>query len=103
MKKSQKQKHLRKGVREVQKFIRKGERGIVVLAGDTSPIDVITHMPVLCEDNHIPYCYVPSKDELGAACGSRRQTCAVMIKSHESYKDKYDACSADVKSLPLPI
>jgi len=103
MKKAQKQKHLRKGVREVQKFIRKGERGIVILAGDTSPMDVITHMPVFCEDNRIPYCYVPSKDDLGAACGSKRQTCAVMIRTHTEYKDKYDDCAEDVKSLPLPI
>lgn len=33
-----------------------------MLAGDISPIDVITHVPVLCEDNDIPYVYVPSKE-----------------------------------------
>ena len=35
---------------------------VVVFAGDISPIDVITHMPILCEENHIPYVYVPSKE-----------------------------------------
>lgn len=40
---------------------------------------------------------------LGGACGSHRQTCAVMIKSHEDYKDLYDSLYADVKSLPLPL
>lgn len=35
---------------------------IVVLAGDVSPLDVISHMPVVCEDADIPYCYAPSKD-----------------------------------------
>lgn len=35
---------------------------LVVLAGDISPIDVITHVPVLCEDNDIPYVYVPAKE-----------------------------------------
>jgi len=34
----------------------------VILAGDTNPIDVICHMPVLCEEKEIPYCYVPSKE-----------------------------------------
>ena len=34
----------------------------MVLAGDISPIDVITHVPVLCEDNDIPYVYVPAKE-----------------------------------------
>lgn len=33
----------------------------MILAGDVSPIDVISHIPVLCEENQIPYCYVPSK------------------------------------------
>ena len=33
----------------------------VILAGDVSPIDVISHFPVLCEDNNLPYCYVPSR------------------------------------------
>ena len=36
-----------------------------MLAGDISPIDVITHVPVLCEDNDIPYVYVPSKEVRG--------------------------------------
>ena len=33
----------------------------VVIAGDISPIDVISHVPVTCEDNSVPYVYVPSK------------------------------------------
>ena len=43
------------------KGLRKGEKGIVVLAGDISPIDVISHLPVLCEDNDVPYVFVTSK------------------------------------------
>lgn len=35
---------------------------IIILAGDISPIDVITHVPVLCEDHNVPYVYVPSKE-----------------------------------------
>ena len=33
----------------------------VVIAGDISPIDVISHIPVACEDNKVPYAYVPSR------------------------------------------
>ena len=33
----------------------------VVIAGDISPIDVISHVPVMCEDNSVPYVYVPTK------------------------------------------
>lgn len=35
---------------------------LCVIAGNISPIDVITHVPVLCEDADIPYIYVPSKE-----------------------------------------
>ncbi|XP_064630717.1 H/ACA ribonucleoprotein complex subunit 2-like protein [Lineus longissimus] len=101
--KAQKEKMLRKGVREVQKFIRKGESGIVVIAGDTNPIDVICHMPLVCEEKNIPYCYTPSKEDLGAACGSKRPTCMVMIKEHSDYKDIYDEIKDGISSLPLPV
>ncbi len=37
---------------------------ICIIAGDISPIDVVTHLPVLCEDHDIPYIYVPSKEVL---------------------------------------
>lgn len=34
---------------------------IVVLAGDTLPIEVYCHIPVMCEDRSLPYAYIPSK------------------------------------------
>ena len=94
---------IRKGVREVQKFVRKGEKGIIVFAGDTSPIDVLSHMPIVCEEKSIPYCYTPSKEFLGAACGSRRPTCMVMIKKNEEYADIYDQCMEEVEGLAMPV
>lgn len=41
---------------------------ICILAGDISPVDVITHIPIVCEDNKIPYIFVPSK-EVGQITG----------------------------------
>lgn len=35
---------------------------LCVIAGNISPIDVITHVPILCEEEEIPYIYVPSKE-----------------------------------------
>ena len=34
---------------------------LCVIAGDISPIDVITHVPIICEDKDVPYIYVNSK------------------------------------------
>ncbi|XP_064596291.1 H/ACA ribonucleoprotein complex subunit 2-like protein [Liolophura sinensis] len=103
IKKANKQKQLRKGVREIQKFIRKGENGLVILAGDTNPIEVICHMPLVCEEKGMPYCYTPSKEDLGAALGSVRPTCMVMVKPHDDYRELYDECSAALSELPLPV
>ena len=59
------EKKLRRGVKEVIKAIRKKETGIVILAGDISPIDVLSHIPIQCENKDIPYIYVRSRMELG--------------------------------------
>lgn len=34
---------------------------LCVIAGDISPIDVIAHLPIYCEEQGIPYVYVTSK------------------------------------------
>ncbi|XP_046559462.1 H/ACA ribonucleoprotein complex subunit 2-like protein [Haliotis rubra] len=96
-------KHLVQGVREVQKAIRKGEKGLVVIAGNVSPVEVICHVPLMCEEASIPYCYVPSKEDLGSALNSHRQLCMVLIKPHEDYQDTYDECFGSVKDLPAPM
>ncbi|XP_044133301.1 H/ACA ribonucleoprotein complex subunit 2 [Bufo gargarizans] len=102
IKKAVKHKNIRRGVKEVQKFINKGEKGIVVLAGDTLPIEVYCHVPIMCEERSIPYAYVPSKSDLGAAAGSKRPTCVILIKSKEDYEDAYNDCVEEVEALPLP-
>ncbi|CAL8467348.1 g6885 [Coccomyxa elongata] len=78
-KKASKRKQTKRGVKEVVKAIRKKFKGICLIAGDISPIDVITHIPVLCEENDIPYIYVPSKEALGAAGLTKRPTSCMLL------------------------
>ena len=40
--------YIRLGLRETQKYIRRGEKGLVILAGNVTPIDIYSHMPVVC-------------------------------------------------------
>ncbi|XP_054611386.1 H/ACA ribonucleoprotein complex subunit 2-like protein [Dunckerocampus dactyliophorus] len=103
VKKASKLKNIRRGVKEVQKFINKGEKGIVLLAGDTLPIEVYCHLPVMCEDRNLPYAYIPSKVDLGASAGSKRPTCVIMIKPHADYQEAYDECLEEVSSMPKPL
>ena len=92
-----KNKTLKRGVKEVVKSLRKsttpgasgGEApGVVVLAADISPMDVISHIPVLCEDHGVPYIFVPSRAELGAAGNTKRPTSVVMISPERGGKRK---------------
>jgi H/ACA ribonucleoprotein complex subunit 2 len=82
-----KNKTLKRGVKEVVKSLRKSPQGapnvegpgVVILAADISPMDVISHIPVLCEDHNVPYIFVASRAELGAAGNTKRPTSVVMI------------------------
>lgn len=83
-----KNKTLKRGVKEVVKALRKSPvagpgvttaTNIVVLAADISPMDVISHIPVLCEDHGVPYIFVTSRAELGAAGNTKRPTSVVMV------------------------
>eukprot|EP00118_Oscarella_pearsei_P025091 m.307488 g.307488 ORF g.307488 m.307488 type:complete len:155 (+) comp42347_c0_seq1:291-755(+) len=103
VKKAAKKKQLRRGVKDVTKALRKGEKGLVVIAGNISPIDVITHIPVLCEDQEVPYIYIPAREDLGAASQTKRPTSIVLVKKHEEYEENYTACLDEVSGLPLPI
>ena len=121
-------------MKEVAKAIRKGEKGcanspffgflrnvlptearnrLLVLAADITPIDIISHLPVLSEEAQIPYIFVPSKEELGHASSTKRPTSCVMIcpdskrgnksKAEDDdkadYKELYDECFKEVSKL----
>ncbi len=43
---------------------------VMIIAGNITPIDVITHIPILCEENNVPYVYVPAKEDLGEERGT---------------------------------
>ena len=79
VKKASQGKALRRGVKEVVKSLRQGTKGMCILAGDVSPVDVIAHLPILCEEQDVPYIYVPSKQDLGYAALTKRPTSVVLV------------------------
>lgn len=44
-----------------------------------------------------------SLQDLGAAAGSKRPTCVIMVKPHEEYQEAYDECLQEVQALPPPL
>ncbi|KAJ9059129.1 snoRNA-binding protein [Entomophthora muscae] len=106
VKKAHADKKVFRGIKEVCKAIRKENKGICLLAGDISPADVISHMPVLCEDNSISYCFVPSKEDLGLALGTKRSTSCILISpggatipAEFSFKEEYDEVISGIEEL----
>ena len=112
VKKASKHKQVKRGVKEVVKALRKDIKGLCVIAGDISPIDVITHIPILCEEMGVPYIYVHSKEELGAAGQTKRPTSCMLVlpetqKGGEKmssddaseFKDMYGKVVSKIKSL----
>uniref|UniRef100_A0A5B6Z7J2 H/ACA ribonucleoprotein complex subunit 2 n=1 Tax=Davidia involucrata TaxID=16924 RepID=A0A5B6Z7J2_DAVIN len=101
---------LKRGVKEVVKSIRRGNKGLCVIAGNISPVDVITHVPILCEEADIPYIYVPSKEDLANAGATKRPTCCVLVltkptkgelgqEEQEKLKADYAQVVSDVSEL----
>lgn len=75
---------------------------LVIIAGDIFPLDVMTHLPVLCEENNVPYIYVASKEELGIAGATKRATSCIMVmgdKIDDGYKELYGEVLGEVKPL----
>ena len=67
----------------VTKALNRGICEVAILAADCEPLAILLHIPLLCEDKGIPYVYVPSKAQLGRACGVSRSVIAACINSNE--------------------
>ncbi|THH14675.1 hypothetical protein EW146_g5683 [Bondarzewia mesenterica] len=99
IKKASKARQVKRGVKEVAKGIRKGEKGLLVLAADITPIDIISHLPVMSEEAQIPYVFVTSKEELGHASSTKRPTSCVMVCPDQKRSAKRKEGDAETSSL----
>uniref|UniRef100_A0A4W5QHI4 NHP2-like protein 1 n=1 Tax=Hucho hucho TaxID=62062 RepID=A0A4W5QHI4_9TELE len=76
-------KQLRKGANEATKTLNRGISEFIVMAADAEPLEIILHLPLLCEDKNVPYVFVRSKQALGRACGVSRPVIATSITIKE--------------------
>ena len=70
---------IKKGTNETTKAVERGLAKLVVIAEDVDPKEIVMHLPILAKEKNIPYVYVPSKKDLGAAAGLRVQAASVAI------------------------
>ena len=70
---------LRVGTNEVTKSSERAEAKLVVMAEDVDPVEILVHVPMLCEEKRIPYVYVPKKQRLGQSAGLTKSAASVAV------------------------
>jgi len=71
---------IRKGANESTKAIESGVAMLVVIAEDVDPEEVVMHLPMICGEKNVPYCYVATKKELGTSAGLPVTCAAIAIE-----------------------
>jgi large subunit ribosomal protein L7Ae len=70
---------IRVGTNEVTKSSERAEAKLVVMAEDVDPVEILVHIPMLCEEKRIPYIYVPKKQRLGQSAGLSKSAASVAV------------------------
>lgn len=65
------------------KTLNRGIAEFIVMAADAEPLEIILHLPLLCEDKNVPYVFVLSKQALGRECGVSRPVIASSVTVKE--------------------
>lgn len=60
-------------------MLNRGKAEFVIIAGDTEPLEIVMHLPLLAEDKSIPYVFIKNKAALGRACGVSRPVISAVI------------------------
>ncbi|KAK1217411.1 RNA binding protein snu13 [Marasmius sp. AFHP31] len=77
-------KQLKKGANEATKTLNRGVAEFIILTADTEPLEILLHLPLLCEEKNVPYIFLPSKAALGRACNVTRPVIAASVTTGES-------------------
>ncbi|XP_044535240.1 NHP2-like protein 1 [Gracilinanus agilis] len=83
------------------KTLNRGISEFIVMAADAEPLEIILHLPLLCEDKNVPYVFVRSKQALGRACGVSRPViaCSVTIKEGSQLKPQIQSVQQSIERL----
>uniref|UniRef100_A0A8D8KAB0 NHP2-like protein 1 homolog n=2 Tax=Culicinae TaxID=43817 RepID=A0A8D8KAB0_CULPI len=94
-------KQLRRGANEATKTLNRGLSEFIVMAADAEPLEIILHLPLLCEDKNVPYVFVRSKQALGRACGVSRPivACSVTINEGSQLKSQIVTIQQEIERL----
>lgn len=96
-------KQTKKGANEATKTLNRGISELIIMAADAEPIEILLHLPLLCEDKNVPYVFVPSKVALGRACGVSRPviSCSITTNEASQLKSTIDGMKIKIEQLLL--
>mmetsp|Transcript_32187 Transcript_32187/g.90127 ORF Transcript_32187/g.90127 Transcript_32187/m.90127 type:complete len:127 (-) Transcript_32187:74-454(-) len=94
-------KQLKRGANEATKALNRETAEFIVMAGDTEPLEILLHLPLVCEDKNVPYVFVPSKVSLGRACGVSRPViaCAVTVNEGSQLRSQIINLKNEIEKL----
>ncbi|MGA8665088.1 MAG: 50S ribosomal protein L7Ae [Thermoplasmata archaeon] len=90
---------IRVGTNEVTKSSERSEAKLVVMAEDVDPVEILVHIPMLCEEKRIPYIYVPKKQRLGQSAGLSKSAASVAVVEPGEAKGLLDEIAAQFPNL----
>ncbi|MES1919242.1 NHP2-like protein 1 [Bonamia ostreae] len=96
-------KQVKRGANESTKALNRGQAEIIVMAADTDPIEIVMHLPLLCEDKNVPYVFVSSKMALGRACGLSRSliACAILKDEDGNLQNQLNSTKRKIEQLMI--
>jgi large subunit ribosomal protein L7Ae len=90
---------IRVGTNEVTKSSERAEAKLVVMAEDVDPVEILVHVPMLCEEKRIPYLYVGKKQRLGQAAGLSKSAASVAVVEPGEAKGLLDELASTFPTL----
>nr|XP_044998552.1 NHP2-like protein 1 [Jaculus jaculus] len=94
-------KQLCKGANKSTKTLNRGLSAFILMAADNEPLEIILHLPLLCEDKNVPYAFVLFTQTLSQAFGVSRPTnsCPVTIKEGFRLKKQLQSFQQSIERL----
>ncbi|RVD91204.1 HS6-type ribosomal protein [Tubulinosema ratisbonensis] len=80
--------NIKRGIKHCTKKVNSSDKGLLVLSADTTPMDLITHLPILCEKRGLEYCFVKNMSDLKSAAPESEYVSCVFIEE-ENVKELF--------------
>lgn len=92
---------IRRGANEATKTLNRNQSELIVMAADAEPLEILLHLPLLCEDKNVPYVFVKSKQALGRSCGVQRSVvaCSIVQSENTQLKPQISGLHQEIEKL----